>query len=212
MKKALLVTAALAVALSFATAAAEDHGKVVTIGTHFAGNTIPWYGGLWDSCRFQCLWFKSDINYAGYVNAVEFEKTDATSGRFDSVRVWLCHSRNTTLEPTFADNYTGYTPLEVLNMRSLTVSGTGWFDLRIIANRFNYDNKRNLLMEVRWNADDGYDVPCWRSGQPYSRCYAYDHNATQGTVYNTGQRIRLHIGTMVGVEATSLGRVKTLFR
>lgn len=209
-KRSILITATLAAALWAPVAAAS--GKVVVVRPRAGPSVVPWRGASGDSMRFQCLWLQSDINYAGHVNVVEFEKTDATSGRFDSVRVWLCHSRNTTLEPTFANNYTGDTPVEVLNMRSLTVSGTGWCDIRIIPNRFNYDNRRNLLMEIRWNGDDGRDVPCWRSGQPYSRCYAFNHNATQGTVYNTGQRIRLHIGTMTGAEATSLGRVKTLFR
>jgi len=211
MKKVIMLTAA-AVAAAVLTPAANASGKVVVVGARATPHAVPWLGASADSMRFQCLWLQSDINYAGYVNAVEFDKADGAGGRFDSVRAWLCHTRKTALDATFANNYTGDTPLEVLNMRSLSVSGTGWFNLRIIPNRFNYDNKRNLLLEIRWNGDDGYDVRCWRSGQPYARCYAFDDTATQGTVYNNGQRIRLTIGTMVGAEATSLGRVKALLR
>lgn len=211
MKKVIMVTAALVAASALAPAAIAS-GKVVVVGPRVARDVVPWRGASGDSMRFQCLWLQSDIDYAGYVNGVEFDKADAAGGRFNSVRAWFCHTRKTTLETAFANNYTGFTPVLVLNMRSVTVSGTGWFDLRINANQFNYNNRNNLLMEVRWDGDDGNDVRCWRSGQPYSRCYAFDHNATTGTVYNNGQRIRLTIGTMIGLEPTSLGRVKTLFR
>jgi hypothetical protein len=211
MKKIEILTAAVVVAAILAPPVSAT-GKIVVVGARVGPDVVPWAGASADSMRFQCLWFQSDINYAGYVNAVRLEKTNAANGKFNSVRVWLCHSRKTALEPNFANNYTGDTPVQVLNMRSVTVSGTGWFDLRINANQFNYNNRNNLLMEIRWNGDDGYDVPCWRSRQQYSRCYAYDHNATTGTVYNNGQRIRLTIGTMAGLEPTSLGRVKTLFR
>jgi hypothetical protein len=206
-----MVTAAL-VAASALAPAAHASGKVVAVGARAARHVVPWRGASGNSMRFQCLWFQRDIDYAGNVNRVEFDKVDAAGGRFNSVRVWLCHTRKTALESTFANNYTGFTPVQVLNMRSTTVSGTGWFDLRINANQFNYNNRNNLLMEIRWDGDDGNDVRCWRSSQQYSRCYAFNHNASQGTVYNNGQRIRLTIATMIGLEPTSLGRVKTLFR
>ncbi len=211
MKIKIIATAALAAASALAPAA-HASGKVVVVGPRAAANVAPWRGASGDAIRFQCLWFQRDINCAGNVNAVEFEKSSSDSGRFLSVRVWLCHTNKAALEATFNNNYAGNTPVEVLNMRSINLSGTGWFDLRISANRFNYNNRDNLLMEIRWNGDDGHNVSCWRSAQPYSRCYAYDDNASQGTVYNNGQRIRLTIGTMIGLEATSLGRVKTLFR
>jgi hypothetical protein len=206
-----MVTAAL-VAASALAPAAHASGKVVVVGARAARNVVPWRGASGNSMRFQCLWFQRDVNYAGNVNGVEFDKVDAAGGRFNSVRVWLCHTRKVALESTFANNYTGFTPVQVLNMRSTTVSGTGWFDLGINVNQFNYNNRNNLLMEIRWDGDDGHDVRCWRSSQQYSRCYAYNHNASQGTVYNNGQRIRLTIATMIGLEPTSLGRVKTLFR
>ncbi len=212
MKKALLVTAALAVALTFAPAAAEAHGKVITIGTHAAGNAIPWWGASYNSCRFQCLWFKSDINTAGYINVVEFEKSSSTAGTFNDVRVWLCHTKKTALEATFANNYTGYTPVQVRTGGNLTLTGSGYFDIGITPNSFNYNNSDNLLMEVRWNGDSGATCSCYRSAQPLSRVYAWSHTATSGSVQRSGQCIRLHIGTMTGVTPSSLGRVKTLFR
>ena len=212
MKKTLLVTAALAVAFSFAPAAAEDSGKVVTIGTHASGNAIPWWGTSYNSMRFQCLWFKSDINTAGYINVVEFEKSSGASGTFNDVRVWLCHTKKTALEATFNNNYTGSTPVQVRTSANLTLSGSGYFDIGITPNTFNYNNSDNLLMEIRWNGDTGTTCSCWRSSQPRSRVYASSHTATSGSVQNNGQCIRLHFGTMTGVAPTSLGRVTTLFR
>lgn len=209
-----MIKTLLATALALGTAAppAGASGKVVVVGPRVTRSAVPWRGASGDSMRFQCLSFQRNIGYAGYINRVEFDKSSVAAGRFDSVRAWLCHTRRTALVNVFADNYTGFTPVQVLNMRSLTVDGTGWCDLRITPNRFDYDNHNNLLLEIRWDNDDGHDVPCWRSAQPYSRCYAFNHNAAQGTVYNNGQRLRLTIGTMVGAEGTSLGRVKTLFR
>ena len=213
MKKALVL---MVVALTFtafvAPAAAEDSGKVVTIGTHASGNYIPWWGSSYNSMRYQCLWFKSDINTAGYINVVEFEKSSTAAGTFNDVRVWLCHTKKTALEATFANNYTGYTPVQVRTSANLTLSGSGYFDIGITPNSFNYNNSDNLLMEIRWNGDSGTGVPCWRSAQPLSRVYATSHTATSGSVQNNGQCIRLHIGTMTGVAPSSLGRVKTLFR
>lgn len=210
MKFTVVILTALALAAAAAPAGAS--GKVVIIGDRAAGNAVPWRGTGYNSLRFQCLWLQRDLAAAGYVNGVEFEKTSAATGRFNSVRAWLCHTGKTTLERTFANNYTGNTPVEVLNMRSVTVDGTGWFDLGIRTNRFNYNNASNLLLEIRWNGDDGGNVPCWRSSQRNSRCYAPDHTASAGTVFNNGQRIRLTIGTMTGVAPTSLGRLRALLR
>jgi hypothetical protein len=212
MKKALLVTGALAFALSFAPAAAEDSGKVVTIGTHASGNVIPWWGASYNSCRFQCLWLKSTINYAGYINVVEFEKSSTASGTYNDVRVWLCHSTKTQLEATFDNNYTGKTPVQVRTGGNLTFSGSGYFDIGITPDKFNYNNSDNLLMEIRWNGDSGTNIACYRSNDTTGRVYAWDHNARSGSLQITGQCIRLHIGTMTGVQPASLGRVKSLFR
>jgi hypothetical protein len=67
-------------------------------------------------------------------------------------------------------------------------------------------------MEVRWNGDSGVTDSCARSAQANSRVYTGDHNASSGSVQNNGQCIRLYIGTMTGVEPTTLGRVKALYR
>jgi len=211
MKKALiLMFAALTVAAFVAPAGAT--GKMVEIGTTAAMNAIPWWGSNYNSMRYQCLWFQTDIGAAGYIQAIEWDRgTYNTSGTYSDTRVWLCHSTKTALEATFDNNYSG-TPVQVMNKTSFQMpAGPNWVDFGITPNLFNYNNTNNLLMEVRWNGDGGVVDYCARTAQANSRVYATDHNASSGSVQNNGQRIRLYIGTMTGVTPTSLGRIKSLY-
>jgi hypothetical protein len=194
-------------------AAAEDSGKVVEVETRSDPNRVPWRGGLGDGIRFQCLWLQNAINYAGYVNKIEFNYFSGTlPASFNNCKILLCHSTKTALEATFANNYTGNTPVEVFSGTE-TLSGSGWLDTHITPNKFNYNNSHNLLMDVVWNGDNGRDVFCYRANGASRRCYSYTYTATTGIVYTMeAQYIRLTLGTMPGVEPTSLGRVKTLFR
>ena len=208
MKRVVLLTAALVVAASMAGAT----GKVVTIGTYGADNYIPWWGQSYDSFRYQALWLKAEINYAGYINKIEWNRGTYTStGTYNQVRVWLCHSTKTTLEATFDNNYTGKKPVLVRASGDYKVPpGPGYVDMPITLNTFNYNNTDNLLMEIRWHGDAGTGCTCWRSTASSRRVFATDHEASQGFV-TAGQHIRLTIGTMTGVVPTSLGRVKAMF-
>ncbi|HUU56656.1 MAG TPA: hypothetical protein VMW93_04885 [bacterium] len=212
MKRTALIMAAFVLWALFAPPAAYATGKVVTIGTRVIGNRVPWSGGG-TAMRFQCLWLKSEINVPGYINVVEFAySSGASTGGFNNVRVSLCHTTKTGLEPTFYNNYAGKTPVLVLDKLSLVLSGTAWMDIGIDADKFNYDNQDNLLMEIRWRGASGNSIYCWRSNMTAGRVYAYNDEAAVGTVYDEGQYIRLHINTMAGVEPTSLGRVRALYR
>jgi hypothetical protein len=214
MKGSFLLIAALAAGIGVAAPVANASGKMVEIGTHAAWNVAPWLGASANSIRFQCLWFKSDINYAGYINEIHWNRGSfTTSGTYKDVRVWLAHTTKTALEATFDNNYTGKMPVLIMNKASWQIpAGPGWVNFGTDTNKFNYNNSDNLLMEIRWNGDGGVNDACSRSGQARRRVYAYDHRATTGTVSITGQCIRLYINTMTGVAPTSLGRVKTLFR
>lgn len=217
MKKVVLIFTAVAIVATLgpkiAPATAEDSGKVVIVESRGNGNRAPWRGLGGDAMRFQCLWLQSSINYAGYINMIEFDHSSGTyPAVFNNCKILLCHSTKTALEATFANNYTGKTPVEVFTGTE-TLTGSGWIDTHITPNKFNYDNKDNLLMEVVWNGDNARDIYMYRASGASRRCYSYSSTATTGTVYTgEAQYIRLHIGTMTGLEPTSLGRVKTLFR
>jgi hypothetical protein len=196
----------------FCAATAEATGKVVTIGTQVTGHSVPWCGHK-VALRFQCLWKQSDIGYAGYINAVEFRFSSGnTSGTFNACRVLLCHTTKDVLSGEFDANYGGKTPVTVLNKSEHTVSGTEWVDVGINPGKFYYNNSDNLLMEIRWYRATYTNIYCKIYNVNGGRCYAYDEGAEYGMFYDQGQYIRLHVGTMAGVETTSLGRVKALFR
>ncbi len=217
MKKVVFAITALAFTTTLGPkvthAAAGDSGKVVEVETRSDPNRVPWRGGLGDGIRFQCLWLQSAINYAGYVNMIEFYYYSGSfPASFNNCKILLCHSTKTVLEATFANNYTGNTPAEVFSGTE-TLSGSGWIDTHIKPNVFNYNNRDNLLMEVVWNGDNGRDVFCYRASGASRRCYSYTSTATRGIVYTMeAQYIRLTLGTMPAVYVTSLGRVKTLLR
>ncbi len=213
MKKAVIIMVATLTFTAFATQAFAS-GKTIDLGTRAAMNYIPWWGSSYNACRFQCLWLKSEINYAGYINEIWWDRgTYTTSGSYSNVRAWLCHTTKTQVEATFNNNYTTFTPVQVKNATSWTLGGPGWYNFDIDPNKFNYNNSNNLLLEVRWRGDSGVGHPCGRTSQSYRRVYNMtDDSATTGSVQNTGQVIRLVMDSMTGLEPTSLGRVKSIFR
>ena len=212
MKKFATIMAGLLMAAILTATGAGASGKVVTIGTEVTGSLVPWRGMGYEM-RFQCLWSQRDINYPGYINRVDFKySSGSTSGVFNNCRVWLCHTSKGALEATFDNNYAGKTPVQVLDTVSLELRGTEWIDVGISPGKFNYDNRDNLLMEIRWRGDSGHDIYCKIYNAAGGRCYAFRDDAVIGTVYAEGQYIRLHIGTMAGLAPTSLGRVRALFR
>jgi len=212
MKKFATIMAGFLIAAILTATGAGASGKVVTIGTRVNGNRVPWRGaGV--AMRFQCLWLKSEINVPGYINVVEFAyHSGSSTGAFNNVRVSLCHTTKTKLESTFYNNYAGKTPVLVLDKLTLVLSGKEWINVGITPRKFNYNNRDNLLMEIRWRGDSGNNIYCWRSNMTAGRVYAYNDEAAVGTVYDEGQYIRLHVGTMVGLEPTSVGRVRALYR
>jgi hypothetical protein len=188
-------------------------GAVVELESRVTGNRVPWRGGAGDALRFQCLWLQSDINAAGYVNRIDFYfSSGSVPASFYNCRVLLCHSSNAELESTFADNYTGNTPVEVFN-GTMTLDGATWLDIRITPGLFDYNNTDNLLMEISWDGDSGNNVYCYQSNGAYRRLYSFDSStAAEGTPQAESQYIRLHIGTLPGVSPTSLGRVRAIYK
>jgi len=210
MKKHVVLTMALVIA---ATMAFADEVKI--IGNQGGSNVAPWWGSGHSSIRFMALWEKSEIglNLGGYINKVEFMRSSTTGGTFNLVRAYFGHSTKTELDMTFASNYSD-TPVQVLNAASKTVSGTTgqWWDLGIDANKFNYNNTNNLVLEIRWNGGSGANCACYCGSGGMKRSWAFDDTATVAA-YRFGQiqYLRITVANATGVNPTSLGRIKGLY-
>jgi hypothetical protein len=199
-----------------AAAATVWADEVRIVGNQAGSNVCPWWGSGHASIRFMALWEKSEIGLTrgGYINKVEFMRSATNSGTFNNVRAYFGHSTRTELDPTFNNNYSD-TPVQVLNAASKTVSGSSgqWWDLGIDANKFNYNNTNNLVLEIRWRGGTGTNCACWCGSGGMKRCWAFDDTATVAA-YRFGQiqYLRLTVSNATGVAPTSLGRVKSLFR
>jgi hypothetical protein len=205
----------LTIALVLAGSALAYGDEVKIVGTQSSSNVCPWWGPN-AAIRFQCLWEKSEIGLSlgGYINKIEFMRSSTTSAAFGNVRVYLCHSDKTTeLDMTYANNYKG-TPVQVMDKSSLTVSGsTGqWWDMGIDPNKFNYNNTDSLLMEIRWRGSTTA-CACYRANGTNKRIWAFDDNASVAAYrFAQLQFIRLTVANATGVNPTSLGRVKSIFK
>ena len=212
MRKLVFVTLALVVATCTLAAAT---GQVKTIGNRAAGNYCPWWGAGHPAMRYMALWEKSELGLTagGYINKVEWENWAANNATFYLVRAYFGHSTNTTLDMTFANNYSD-TPVQVLNAATKTVSGAKdtWWDMGIDANKFNYNNTNNLVFEIRWRGTSP-NAPCWSGNGGMKRMWAFDDAATVAAWrFGQIQYLRITIGTGTGVAPTSLGRVKSIFK
>ena len=167
----------------------------VIIGVQATGNYIPFWGSSYDACRFMTLYLQSEINVAGEIVTLSFMPSTGNTGTFDSVRVNLCHTDVTQLNTTFDVNYGGNTPVEVMNEPSLLVGNAGnvWMDWDV---SFDYNNTDNLLVEILWDGDGGVGVPIWRTTESVPRrLYAWNDQATTGTVGNQCYYVKLAIST-----------------
>jgi hypothetical protein len=165
----------------------------VIIGVPTNGNYIPFWGSSYDAMRFQVLFLQSEINVLGDIVTFSWNPSTSTTGLFNNMRVYMCHTSATQLSATFDDNYTGNTPAEVINVPSMTVGGPAgiWYDWDVY---FPYNNVDNLLVEVRWNGDGGLGIPMWRTTEAVERrLWAPDDNASTGTLQFTGNYVRLYL-------------------
>lgn len=176
----------------------------VIIGSPVIGNVIPFWGASYNASRFQVLFLQSEINIAGDIISFAFMPTTSTIGTYNDVRMYCCHTNVPQLSSVFDDNYAGNTPVEVMNEPVLAVGGTAneWMPWDI---NFSYNNVDNLLVEIRWNGDNNINVPFWRTGEAIPRrLYAWDDNATTGSLQNTSNYVRLIIVTTGIEEETSV--------
>jgi hypothetical protein len=186
----------------------------VIIGTPAMGNVIPFWGASHDACRFQVLFYQSEINTSGTIIKLALLPSSQgfVTGTYYNVHIYFCYTHSTQLVSTFDLNYTGNTPVEVLTADTMTVGGAQnvWMDWEV---NFAYNNTDNLLVEITWEGDDGTSVAFWRTSEAVPRrLYAWDDQATSGTLQNTGNHARLTIDTGTGVEEVDMpGSIGNVF-
>jgi hypothetical protein len=131
--------------------------KSISFGT--GANWIPFWGNSWNSCRFQTLYLKSDINIPGVIGKIFFKakSTNSNTAKFENFTVKFCkvNINTTSLSTTFGNNYGGNTPVTVYqNNLSVKFTNGQWFEIDI-DDTFSFDNNTNLLLEILWNNDNG---------------------------------------------------------
>ncbi len=211
MKKITLFTmAALVVAVPLALA-----GQHIVGGTKYTGNTIPWWGS-YTAGRFHCMWYKSEINEAGAVSMIEFQVYSTSGNTFNNVDMLLCHSGLSALTSNYTTNYNGKTPVKVYTGNytiPANLTRDTWYK-QCEPTNFTYNNSDNLLFEISWSGRSTTGANYfWRatSGQP-GRVWASSKTASTGSLYSgQGEIARITIG-YEGVNPTSLGRVKSIFK
>jgi hypothetical protein len=212
MKKVALLTLALIVAASTAAVAAVH----VVGGAGGSANTFPFRGNT-TGHRWQQIWFQNQINEAGAITLVEFQRHPSYSGNggtYQNGDVLLCHTTLSAITNTYATNYGGKTPVTIFHGVISIPAGAGgaWFTVVGGISNFNYNNVNNLLIEVSWaSGTTATNFMNYTSGGQPGRIYAQSKTATTGSI-TSGYG---HIGRITieptGVAPTSLGRVKALY-
>lgn len=111
---------------------------------------------------------------------------------------------------SFEGNYDGNTPVEVYtrSQQYIYAERGAWFGWAFDKN-FSYDGRHNLIIEVYWKESD-------RQGQTSTYATAgtarglYDVNGSLSLV-NYWHHMRITLEG-IGVEPTSLGRIRALYR
>jgi len=210
MKKT-AVTIFLFAALA-ATAAATGHQ--VTVDNGSTANKFPWWPVAFPSgCRFQMLFDRDAINYAGTVNEFELQKSSAGTGTFTDAKFYLCHTSLTGLTTNFRDNYAGNTPALVASFPSYVLPLPSGFYPVPMATTFSYNNTDSLILEITYESSSGLggDLYCGEMTTNH-RVFGRTSTAESGTADKWGYNARLSFSYYPGVGPTSLGRVKALFR
>ncbi len=165
--------------LAAATAAVADTSYVV-VGTPDRSNVVPFWGQTYDAFRLQWLYYASDIGQPGRIVSVGLRAASSATGPYNNVRLLLCHTNTNQLANDFAANYAGNTPVECFAADTVVgAPANEWFTLPA---DFQYDNAKNLIVEIRWRGDGGVSVPLYRREVQHDRrrLFAYDDSATSG--------------------------------
>jgi len=163
--------------------------------------------------RSQDLVLRGDGLHAGTVTRWEwFVSSFLSAGTFTNFYIKLCHTPRTALGEDFQANYGGNTPTVVYYHPSQPAATTpySWFTFDF-QQPFEYNGADNLIVEVQWKG---------RTASPSSMSYWTKRNRacamaiagpTTPAVYDRIHYMRITI-TAADVAATTLGRVKALYR
>jgi hypothetical protein len=215
MKKLVFLTLALVIATA-TLASAGVH--VVGGGTPNTANTFPFRGA--GQMRWQTMWFQSELTEPGLISKIEWQIYASIAGAGcvnTNCDILLCHTSLSALTSNYVSNYSGKTPVSVFSgtYRLAANPVNAWVTI-VSPSNFTYNNTDNLLMEVSWSsATGGNNYFKYRStgsshpGRVYNTSSKTAATGTLDTTYHQYGRITI---TPTAVEATSLGRVKSLFR
>ena len=138
---------------------------------------------------------------------------DTAQARFDHFEIYFCETAVDELTGYFAENYGGATPALVYDRASqdvIATAGVYWgvdFDTPFV-----YTGRGNLLVELRWAGDDEGFIYTYVCAEPvYTFVSAHYSNATFGGTKLMQHRFRLTVDA-VGIEPTSFGRVRAVYR
>jgi len=178
----------------------------VTLNNPVYGNVIPFWGSSYPAVRFQTIYYQNQINMAGRIVRFAFMPTTTISGVYNNFRFYLCHTTQTELSSTFNTNYSGNTPLLVIDSATFTVNGVAqqWLEWPI---SFDYNNTANLLIEVCWRGSNSMNVPLyveWLTGSKRVFNLGND-SAPSGSVDYVVYYAKLSIEGLTGTEEVVIG-------
>jgi hypothetical protein len=148
--------------------------------------------------RYQVLVSKSELaSTARTLNAISMyvpsTSYDQYSGRFQNIKIYLCHTSRTTLSTTFTSNYDGNTPVLVYANADKTFSwpeGT-WGTINF-GTVFDYNGSGNVLIEVQWSGSPSGAIMVAPVTNTYDAVFAYNASATTATYSERRPVMRLH--------------------
>ncbi|MEE9456836.1 MAG: hypothetical protein V3W11_06780 [bacterium] len=213
MKKSALLIISFTALAAFAAAAGAT-GVQVTVDNGSTQNLFPWWPMAFSSgCRFQMLFDREAIDYAGTVNEFELQKSSGATSTYVGAKFYLCHTGLSALTTNFQNNYGGNTPALVASFSSYNLPRRSGFYPVPMATTFSYNNVDNLILEITYESSsgDGAGLYCGEM-TTYHRCFGRTSSAETGSVDNWGYNARLSFSYAPGVAPASLGRVKAMFK
>lgn len=163
--------------------------------------------------RCQDLVLRDELQYPATITRWEwFASSFLSEGAFTNFSVRLCHTGRSALVEDFLANYGGNQPVIVYYAASQNPATTPytWFGFDF-QTPFAYNGNENLIVEVEWKGKVGSPATMTYWTKRHRACALAVASPTPPVVHDKVHYMRITV-TAEDVRATSLGRVKTLFR